>query len=307
MNDEKDYEIKRSDGLLGAVGGIGDDLIAEASEQSVRAAVRKRRRRLGGALSGLAACLVLAVSVGAVLTYGGGGEVGDNAFFPEKSVPQASSPGTEAVDIRGEDGMNAVEGIESVPSPTSETTKKDSHGYEELENSKGNMGNVTDGPGGFSAWGFGMGARVINSGGSIAYCGYDTVARTVSLILTLERSADDLEFVFCRVKDTAAVVGSRSISDSLTVTVNGKVIRNGGIPTEPGVYCIDIDYSVFDDICRSAGDLPPESVYVRGFDVQRLEFALAPNRISGMPEPPAADSTDEFFDFDLRNAPDHLY
>ena len=55
--------MKRIAEFLRGVGGIGDDLIAEASEEELKGHTIRRRVSFRGVCGGIAACLVLAAAV----------------------------------------------------------------------------------------------------------------------------------------------------------------------------------------------------------------------------------------------------
>lgn len=58
-----DVKMKRIAEFLRGVGGIGDDLIAEASEEELKGHTIRRRVSFRGVCGGIAACLVLAAAV----------------------------------------------------------------------------------------------------------------------------------------------------------------------------------------------------------------------------------------------------
>ena len=164
---------------------------------------------------------------------------------------------------------------------------------------------VTDGAldnmgGLFSGYHYGVGSRIINDTGAIAFSGYDnTNRRTVSFTLQLDRSAPELRFVFARVNDSTATVSDLAATNGIVLTVNGK--KADRLPTEPGTYSIDIDYSEFDSECVAAGGLPQAWVYFYGFDSHELAFSLGKHKTYGNPELPDSMYTDEFRNIDLRD------
>lgn len=245
-----DSEIKRSVRLLSAVGGVGDDIINEASEQNIRSKAKSRRRAFTAAISGIAACFVLVAAVLAVMR------------------------GTWRNDQNNSDLSYAAGSGERSDGPAvDESTQYIAHQIS-------------------------AGVRIVSGAGSLAYRGYDTVCHTVSLILTLDRAAEDIEISFYGRNGAVAVINGSKVSGGLSVTVNGDATAKG-IPTVPGTYRIDIDYSEFYLSCRDAGGNVADAARLDGFGTQALGILLVPLRVHGMPEPPASLTVDEFTDIDL--------
>ena len=89
MNHNANEKNIKAVGLLGAVGGIGDDLIAEAAEDSPALHAGKVRTwsRLRVAVSAAAACLVLAVGIFAVTIFTRTNTgPGPDAWSPDKII-----------------------------------------------------------------------------------------------------------------------------------------------------------------------------------------------------------------------------
>lgn len=272
MNHNANEKNIKAVGLLGAVGGIGDDLIAEAAEDSPALHVGKVRTwsRLRVAVSAAAACLVLAVGIFAVTIFTRTNtEPGPGAWSPDDKYGGKNNEG-------------------SMASPSGETV---------TDGAIDNMGSL------FEGYHYGVGSRIINDTGAIAFRGYDnTNRRTVSFTLQLDRSAPELCFVFARVKDSTATVSDLAATNGIVLTVNGK--KADRLPTEPGTYNIDIDYSEFDSECVAEGGLPQTWVYFYGFDSQELAFSLGKHKTYGNPELPDSMYTDEFRNIDLRDRKD---
>lgn len=272
MNHNANEKNIKAVGLLGAVGGIGDDLIAEAAEDSPALHVGKVRTwsRLRVAVSAAAACLVLAVGIFAVMIF----------------TRTNTEPGPDAWSQDDKYGGENNEG--SMASPSGETV---------TDGAIDNTGSL------FEGYHYGVGSRIINDTGAIAFRGYDnTNRRTVSFTLQLDRSAPELCFVFARVKESTATVSDLAATNGIVLTVNGK--KADRLPTEPGTYNIDIDYSEFDSECVAECGLPHTWVYFYGFDSQELAFSLGKHKTYGNPELPDSMYTDEFRNIDLRDRKD---
>lgn len=272
MNHNANEKNIKAVGLLRAVGGIGDDLIAEAAEDSPALHAGKARawRRLRVAVSAAAACLVLAVGIFAVTIFTRTNTgPGPDAWSPDNNNRYYGEKNNEG----------------SMASPSGETVTDGA--LDDLESM-------------FGRYHYGVGSRIINDTGAIAFSGYDnTNRRTVSFTLQLDRSAPELCFVFARAKDSAATVSDLAATNGIVLTVNGK--KTYRLPTEPGTYNIDIDYSEFDSECVAEGGLPQTWVYFYGFDSHELAFSLGKRKTYGNPEPPDSMYTDEFRNIDLRD------
>lgn len=271
MNHNANEKNIKAVGLLGAVGGIGDDLIAEAAEDSPALHAGKVRTwsRLRVAVSAAAACLVLAVGIFAVTIF----------------TRTNTGPGPDAW---SPDNKYGGENNESMACPSGEIVTD---------------GALDDWVGMFGRYHYGVGSRIINDTGAIAFSGYDnTNRRTVSFTLQLDRSAPELRFVFARVKDSDATVSDLAVTKGIVLTVNGKKVNR--LPTEPGTYTIDIDYSEFDSECVAECGLSQTWVYFYGFDSQELAFSLGKHKTYGNPELPDSMYTDEFRNIDLRDRKD---
>lgn len=268
MNHNANEKNIKAVGLLGAVGGIGDDLIAEAADDSTALHAGRTRTwsRLRVAVSAAATCLVLAVGIFAVTIFTGKNmDRGSDAWSPDNKYGGKNN-GSMA-DIAGENAAGDV--------------------YDSTENLS-------------VKYHYGVGNRIINDTGWIAFRGYDnTKRRTVSFTLHLDRSAPELRFVFASVEDNAATVGNLAATKGIVLTVNGKKVDR--LPTEPGTYSIDIDYSEFDSECVAEGGLPRTWVYFYGFDSHELAFSLGKRKTYGSPELPDSMYTDEFRNIDLRD------
>lgn len=86
-----DVKMKRIAEFLRGVGGIGDDLIAEASEEELKGHTIRRRVSFRGVCGGIAACLVLAAAVFVFPLLMDGNNGGNADGAPTESCPLTGS------------------------------------------------------------------------------------------------------------------------------------------------------------------------------------------------------------------------
>ena len=93
-----DVKMKRIAEFLRGVGGIGDDLIAEASEEELKGHTIRRRVSFRGVCGGIAACLVLAAAVFVfpLLMDGNNGGNADGAPTEELPIDGERDTGAKA-------------------------------------------------------------------------------------------------------------------------------------------------------------------------------------------------------------------
>ncbi len=208
--------------LLAAVGGIGDDIICEASAGAVSnigaIECKKRRRLYTGIIGGAAACFVLVAAVGMVT----------------RQTPCVNNA-SDGQSING----SAVDRAHLCSDP----------GYTKNQ--------------------YGVGSRLIMADGKLqlSYVGY----RPGGVVLKLEiftSSIDMTQLSFYADSESTGrlvetVVSSHGCAESLKLTVNGQ--PSVMLPSEPGTYNIDIDYSELGRDCTIGGNIKFEVSRVDGY------------------------------------------
>ncbi len=193
--------------LLRGIGEISDELIAESSEEEIKKHKKKAaRRRLELLLGGMAACLVLAVTV--IFSRIDAFDGASNG----ESEPEVERSGD---DIKNGAVIDSPEGVWSNDQSNSTITSE------------------------YVAVAYGAGTRFVCSRGSLAYVGYTPT--TIFLRLELNTAQSEMSISLRKKGDPSAVADTNGVSDSLALKVNGE--RADALPTAPGSYELELDIS----------------------------------------------------------------
>lgn len=190
--------------LLGGIGEISDELIAEASEEEIKK--RKKtaaRRRLELLFGGMAACLVLAVTV--IFSHI---DAFDNAFEGDPDFERTGNNINGAV-------IDSPEGVGGDAHSDSAITSE------------------------YVAVSYGAGTRFVGSSGSLAYVGYTPT--TILLRLELNTAQSEMSISLRKMNEPPSVVDTNGVSDRLALRVNGE--SADALPTAPGMYELELDIS----------------------------------------------------------------